>query len=482
MPSLKNLDKMNRISCACGLPLGEGFHPVNPVILSLLYFLAAVWLSCATAHAAQPDPDIARFISAKSNQVYLASRDSNTPVPPEVWQVFAAASASDWKAISNLLQSLKTNFYSSTTHRLAPEVWYRTQEVGGFGELIASNNLKFIRLFADEVFKVVPSGSIYFGGTDPGRFAITALSRSQEEGKPFFTLTQNQLADTNYLTYIRGLYRQQIKLPGDAMVNEAFNEYLADAKRRFEHDQQFPNEPKQVEPGEEIRSVNGRVQVSGQTAVMTINGLLVRDILQDNPERDCYIEESYALDWMYPYLEPAGPIFKLRHAAQEALFEEAVRNDREYWQKTTRRLIGQEVHVETPLAEVCAAAQELVGKPVDFQGDPAFLRDEGARKTFSKLRSSISGLYSWRAAHSKSTSERRQMEREAELACKQAYLFCPQSPEAIWRCAMLFISQHRVEDAQKFIAAARKLNPDDEHLKTLAHYAGQMAEYEKNNR
>ena len=441
-----------------------------------------VLVGARPAEAAQPDPDIARFITAKSNQVYLASQDQSASIPPEVWQMFAAVSTADWKSASNLLELIKTNYHAGASHRLAPEVWFRVQEVGGFGTLVSSNNLKFIRLFADEVFKVVPPGSIYFGGTDPGRFAITALSRSQEEGKPCFTLTQNQLVDADYMKYLRGMYRQMVKLPDEAAVKDAFNEYMADAQRRSEHDRQFPNEPKQVLPGEDIRTVNGRVQISGQSAVMAINGLLVRDIFRANPDHEFFIEESFALDWMYPYLEPAGPIFKLRHTAQEALYEETVRDDREYWQRLTRRLIGQEVHDETSLAEVCAAAQELTGKPKDFHGDPDFLRDEGARHTFSKLRSSGSGLYTWRAAHAKSTSERRAMAREAELACKQAYLLWPRSPEAVWHYTLFLIRERRAEDAQKLVAAARKLNPDDENLKSLAHYVAQMAEWERNNK
>jgi hypothetical protein len=440
-------------------------------------------LLCARpAEAAPPDPDIARFITAKSNQVYLATRDGGAPVPPEVWKMFAAASSADWKSAMDLLNLINTNYHAGSAHRLAPEVWFRVQDVGGFGSLLSSNDLKFIRLFADEVFKVVPPGSIYFGGTDPGRFAITALSRSHEEGQPFFTLTQNQLVDAEYLTYLRGMYRQQVKLPDDTMVKEAFAEYWADAKHRFEHDQQFPNEPKQVAPGEDIRMVNGRVQISGQTAVMAINGLLARDILRLNPEHEFYIEESFPLDWMYPYLEPAGPILKLRRAPLESLFEETVRNDREYWQRLTRRLIGQQVHDETDLAEVCAAAQELSGKPKDFQGDPDFLRDENARKIYSKLRSAGSGLYAWRVTHAKSSSERRLMEREAELAFKQAYLLCPQSTEAVGRYLMFLITEHRTEDAQKLITAARKLNPNDETVKSWARYARQRSDWEKNQR
>jgi hypothetical protein len=441
-----------------------------------------VLVGARPAEAAQPDPDIARFITAKSNQVYLATRDVGAPVPPEVWKMFAAASSGDWKSSTDLLRAISTNYHANAAHRLAPEVWFRVQDVGGFCELLATNNLKFIRLFADEVFKVVAPGSIYFGGTDPGRFVITALSLSHEEGQPFFTLTQNQLVDAEYLTYLRGLYRQQIKLPDDAMVKQAFDEYLADATRRLQHDQQFPDEPKQVTPGENIQTVNGRAQISGQTAVMAINGLLAHDILRANPEHEFYIEESFPLDWMYPYLEPTGPIFKLRHAPLESLFEENMHNDREYWQRLNRRLIGQEVHDETDLAEVCAAAQELNGKPKDFQGDPDFLRDDNARKTFSKLRSAGSGLYAWRAAHAKSSSERRLMEREAELACKQAYLLCPKSTEAIARYLMFLISEHRADDGQKFIAAARKLNPDDATVSSLARYARQMSDWEKSHR
>jgi hypothetical protein len=439
-------------------------------------------LVCTVAEAAQPDPDIARFITAKSNQVYLASRDSSIPVPPEVWRVFSAASKSDWGSISNLLEAVKTNYYTSTMHKLAPEVWYRVQEVGGLGELISTNSLKYIRLFADEVFKVVPAGSIYFGGTDPGRFVITALSRSQEAGDPFMTLTQNQLVDTNYLQYIRGLYRQQMKLPGGDEVSNAFNEYLTDARSRLDHDTQFPNEPKQIRPGEDVRMVDGRVQVSGQIAVMAINGILVRDILRANPDHEFYVEESFALDWMYPYLEPAGPIFKLRHAPLDTMFEETVLKDREYWQRLTRRLIGQDVHDETSLTEVCAVAEKLVGKPSDFSGDPDFLRDENARKNFSKLRSAGSGLYIWREAHAMSSSDRRQMARQADLACKQAYLLYPQNPEAIWRYTVFLTTMHRAGDAQKFLTAARKLNPDDASLKSLVSYANQMADWEKSNK
>ena len=73
------------------------------------------------------------------------------------------------------------------------------------------------------------------------------------------------------------------------------------------------------------------------------------------------------------------------------------------------------------------------------------------------------------------------MAREAELACEQAYLLYPQSPEAVWNYTMFLIGEHRAKDAQKFVDAARKLSPDDAALKNLAGYAQQMADYELRN-
>jgi len=440
-----------------------------------------IWLCCAlllacAAEAAPPDADITRFISAKSNKVSMATRDSDKPVPPEVWEMFSAASAADWKGASNLFQGiLSRQQHSDKAHRLAPEVWGRVQEVGIFCDTIPSYNLKFIRLFADEVFKVVPPGGIFISGSDVGRIAITALSASQEDGKPFITVSQDNLFDNVYLDYVRGLYRQQAKLPDATAADKATGDYSSDLIQRWQHDQQFPNQPKQVLPGEEIRVVDGNTQISGPLPVMVITALLVRDILEDNPNHEIFLEANRLEQWMFACLEPAGPVFKMRHAPVDAFFEETVRNDREYWQLLTRRLIGVLVHDDMDLAEIAAAARDLVGKPKDFQGDPEFLKDENARILFSKLRSSGGAVYAWHMMHAKSTSEQREMEREAELAFRQAYLLCPLNTDVISRYIAFFAAAHRKEDMEKFAAAAEKLLPSDKAL-----YFQQFTDWEKN--
>ncbi len=54
-----------------------------------------------------------------------------------------------------------------------------------------------------------------------------------------------------------------------------------------------------------------RVQVSGQVAVMSINGLLTKDMFDKNPDNEFFVEESFPLDWMFPYLTPFGVILKI---------------------------------------------------------------------------------------------------------------------------------------------------------------------------
>ena len=67
--------------------------------------------------------------------------------------------------------------------------------------------------------------------------------------------------------------------------------------------------------------------------------------------------------------------------------------------------------------------------------DPKFVRDDDGQKAFSKLRSSIaSSIYQWRSRpqNSRSATERPRVMKEAEFAFKQAFAYCPYSPEAVF--------------------------------------------------
>jgi tetratricopeptide (TPR) repeat protein len=105
-----------------------------------------------------------------------------------------------------------------------------------------------------------------------------------------------------------------------------------------------------------------------------------------------------------------------------------------------------------------------------FKGDLKFIRDDQGQKAFSKLRSSIAGVYSWRVGQPPSGgvmppqyvatgANRTLVEREADFAFKQAFAFCPYSPEAVYRYVQLLVNMHRVDDALLVAQTAQKLDP-----------------------
>jgi tetratricopeptide (TPR) repeat protein len=54
-----------------------------------------------------------------------------------------------------------------------------------------------------------------------------------------------------------------------------------------------------------------QMQVRGNGSVMAINALLTKVIFETNPAHSFYIEESFPLLWMYPYITPHGIIMKM---------------------------------------------------------------------------------------------------------------------------------------------------------------------------
>jgi hypothetical protein len=217
----------------------------------------------------------------------------------------------------------------------------------------------------------------------------------------------------------------------------------------------------QLKPGEDVHvdKNSGRVQISGQVAVMSINGLLVKTIFDKTPDREFYIEESFPLDWMYPNLEPHGLIMKIDRQPLTRLSDEIVSNDTDYWTKYVTPMIGGWLDNDTTVEEVAAFAEKIhVKKDLSgFSGDAQFVQNEYSCKMFSKLRSSIAGLYAWRAQHAADAGEKKRMNDAADFAFRQSWALCPYSPEAVFRYVNLLLSEGRTPDAILVAETAAKM-------------------------
>jgi hypothetical protein len=249
------------------------------------------------------------------------------------------------------------------------------------------------------------------------------------------------------------MYGSGLSLPSEDDSQKTFSDYCADALARLKEKKLKPNEQVSVDD-------QGRTKVTGQVAVMSINAGLARIIFDRNPDREFYIEESFPLDWMFPYLEPHGLIMKINRAPLAELSAETVQADQDYWQPRVQEMIGDWLRPETPLQTVI----DFVDKTYErkdlsgFTGNPRFLQDEDSQKIFSKLRSALAGVYAWRVGAVKSIptpgeyiapegAERQRMSDAADLAFRQALALCPYSHETVSHYVDFLVAQGRKKDA-----------------------------------
>jgi tetratricopeptide (TPR) repeat protein len=277
---------------------------------------------------------------------------------------------------------------------------------------------------------------------------IVARIAHQVLDKPLLALGEKIEADRRE----RGVYPpKEIYIPTPRDSQLCFEQYLADAQVRLQQGR--------LKPGEDVKVIGGKVQVSGQVAVMAINGLLTKVIFDHNPDHEFFVEESFPLDWMYPHLTPFGIIMKINREPLPDLSEEILARDHEFWAKFSERLIGNWITYDTSVKEITDFARRtyLQHNLAGFQGDRRFVRDDQAQKAFSKLRSSIAGVYAWRLGPEcaqyfpqyapKTPEARARLMKEADFAFRQALAFCPYSPEAVFRYIQLLMQQNRLEDA-----------------------------------
>lgn len=387
-------------------------------------------------------------------------------------------------------------------------------------------------VFGIEMLKVCEPNTIFFGGTDPGRFVPEYLIGCNQFRGDIWLITQNGLADNTYMSVLRDRYCKvrgvwpavrtflrwinaeredplradpksrdpklgTIYIPSQQDFEKAFQIYIQDVearKKRGEH----------IE--EDVQIVGGKISVGGVSGVMKLNGILCDFIWKENKAtHNFYVEESYVIPWMYPYLEPAGLIMKLNKDPVQ-ITPETVARDFAYWNNLTSvfsqggvidyddivALYWQELKAVydaqpgTPKDAVVSQAWERAvaqsvsapnmklntllsvkylndlyeiykdGREVEFAQTRGrivvkpgeFADDEPAQKSFSKARSASAGVYEFHG-----------MWREAEMAYQQALWLYPKSAEAYMRLASMFLKIGRYDDALELAKDYKRKDP-----------------------
>jgi len=275
-------------------------------------------------------------------------------------QFFAAAEAGDWEQLNTLTKELFGRPMGGEGDGTAPPNALRQVllETRGVVEVAHEWPAAALLDYGRRILDSLDPGMIYVGGTDPGRFIPTLLNETGD-GPRRIILTQNQLADRTYLDYVNFLYGDQLSTLTTEDSDRAFRTYLEDATKRAQHDQQFPNEPRQVAHNEDINIQEGRVQVSGPGAVMNINGLLLQTLMAKNPDARFALEESFPIASAYVGAMPGGPLIHLNALSDGAVMPaQAAQQALDYWQATVPQVLADPAWAES--AEVRNAYAKLV--------------------------------------------------------------------------------------------------------------------------
>jgi tetratricopeptide (TPR) repeat protein len=331
--------------------------------------------------------------------------------------------------------------------------------------------------------RLLEAGPIY----DTGRFAQVKISDYLQQ-----FLAQNPQGDTRIrlnrllleaaypdeiVKSLGGVYPdREIYIPSLEDSQRCFQDYMEDVQHRMQLGQMMPGEDVHVDP-------SGRMQVSGQVAVMMINGLLCKVIFDHNPNNEFFIEESFPLPWMYPYETPFGIIMKINRNPLPELPDGIFKRDHAFWSKFSDRLIGNWITYDTSVKEIVDFIEKVYLRHnyTGFNGDLKFVRDDQAQKAFSKLRSSITGVYAWRLSpqcpeeyRQKTVAGTQALIRETDFAFKQAFAFCPYSPEAVFRYINFLLQYGRIDDALLVAQTCQKLDPYNDQVKGLVKNLGDI--------
>ncbi|MBR5945795.1 hypothetical protein IKZ80_01790 [bacterium] len=263
-------------------------------------------------------------------------------------------------------------------------------------------------------------------------------------------ITQNGLADDSYMTVLRDRYceprqvwgwaRALLKLlqaeredhkkgvdtiyiPSDYDFQYSFELYYKDVEKRIKRGEYV---------GEEVSLDGGKISIRGIEGVMRLNSILTKMIYDKNIKKHpFFLEESYTIEWMYPYLKPAGIIMELCDHKVD-ITPDIVAKDTAYWDNIMKVFDqGGTLYFED-INNGRKGKVDVVAKE--------FFEDLTARKSFAKCRTAIGGLY-----------EYHKMYNEAEKAYRDAIWLNDMSAEAYMRLSNMLARNGREKEGLEII-------------------------------
>ena len=325
---------------------------------------------------------VVQFGRSRRELARAIGRRMGKKIPVEVERFFDAIESGHWPDIETEWNALahRSGQYEDSEH--GPDLnlfWPTVLDAYGVAEQAHEWPAQKLLDYGHSILDALQPGMVYVGGTDSGRW-IPELLNETSGSEPHLIVTQNALADNSYLDYVQTLYGDKMNVITSDESKKIFEDYVTDARRRLEHDQQFPIEPKQLRPEESIKvGTDGKTEVSGQGAVMSINEKLLVTLMQKNPDLHFAVQESTPMKGTYADAVPLGPLMELQASdAQKSFTAERAAQSLEYWQKMAQQVLVDREASESSTTlkayshDVASAANLLAGHNFNGEAEKAY--------------------------------------------------------------------------------------------------------------
>lgn len=342
---------------------------------------------------------LAQFGRSRRALAYELAKRHNVVVPGDVERFFDAVESGNWvdiKAAFDKISAGEPNAGGSNKRSSeVSQLWPAIIDAYGVAEQVHLWPAQKLLDYGNAVLDALRPGMVYVGGTDNGRW-VPELLNETSDGERHIVITQNGLAAGDYLDYLRLQYDDRMSSLSEEDSQRGFQSYIADAQKRLEHDQQHPDVPKQILPGEDVKMENGKVTVSGLVAVMAINQRLLQSMMEKNPSLSFAIQESFPLRTTYADAMPLGPLMELNAGSAQGDFSAQRASDTlNYWRTQSAQILadadaaGSDTVLRSYSHDTASAANLLASHEFVTQAEEAYRL---ATQLWPKNPESISGL------------------------------------------------------------------------------------------
>lgn len=169
----------------------------------------------AVSHSAAADfgETVRQFSAARHTLATNLSLRLHHPLPAEADAFFRVATTGRWEAVSNQFERVKQQSpYDSANPALQNELWAPIHETMGIWEVWIGwkKSSALLAMFYEPALDSIPDGSIYFGGTDYGRFVITTVNAFAQASAYFLYYAECPCRQHLRSTSAGGLWEQRL--------------------------------------------------------------------------------------------------------------------------------------------------------------------------------------------------------------------------------------------------------------------------------